>query len=47
MRGNGTTVYMARHGFPLTESDIPDLAFQYVKRNSMKIFPDDKHRAGY
>ena len=37
---------MARRGFPLTESDIHDLAFQYAK-NNMKVFHDDKHHAGY
>jgi len=38
---------MARRGFPLTESDIRNLAFQYAKKNNMKVFPDDKQRAGY
>jgi len=38
---------MARRGFPLTESDTRDLAFQYAKKNNMKVFPDDKQRAGY
>ena len=37
---------MARRGFPLTESDIRDLAFQYEKNNK-KVFPDDKQRADY
>jgi len=38
---------MARRGFPLTESDIHDLSFQYAKKNSMNVFRDDKQRAGY
>jgi len=38
---------MARRDFPLTESDIRNLAFQYAKKNNMKVFPDDKQRAGY
>ena len=33
---------MARCGFPLTESDIRDLAFQCAKKNNMKVFSDDK-----
>jgi len=38
---------MARRGFPLTESDIRDLSFQYAKKNGMNVFPDGKQRAGY
>jgi len=33
---------MARRVFPLTESDIRDLSFQYAKKNSMNVFADDK-----